>query len=107
MALNVPSDQNNLTKPGIDHVLAAKTAQQFALHWETSGDVAIAHTERWIDREAIKAFRSALQFDVDRLIVPPGAGDRPLWTSNEVGKTIGKFHSFAFAANLRISFVGI
>jgi hypothetical protein len=69
--------------------------------------VRIADTAKWTDREAVEAFRGALQKDVDRTIITPGVGDRPLWMSNELGKVVGQFRSFAFAATQRMLISGL
>ena len=55
--------------------------------------------EAWdAPRSVVDAFRSAIIRDVDRIIVTPGIGDRPLWMSSETGKLIGQFKSFGFAS---------
>jgi hypothetical protein len=67
----------------------------------------LPNTGQWDDLEAIKLFRAALARDVDRIIVTPGVGDKPLWLSQEWGKTIGQFTSFFFSAQQRVLMSGL
>ncbi len=95
-------DSRKLAQMGIDRQMAERIAAEFTAHGETLDGVRIAHTERWTDRDAMLAFRAAVQKDVDATIVTPGIGDRPLWMSAELGKVIGQFRSFAFASTQRV-----
>lgn len=95
-----------LAMSGIDAEMAGRIAQQFNQHGER-GSVWLANTRQWTDRQAIDAFRAAVVKDVDRTIVTPGIGDRPLWMSTELGKVIGQFKSFAFASAQRVLLAGL
>jgi len=95
-----------LAMSGIDAEMAGRIAQQFAKHGER-GTVWLANTREWTDRYAIEAFRAAIVKEVDRTIVTPGIGDRPLWMSSELGKTVGQFKTFAFASTQRILLAGV
>ncbi|WP_341913700.1 hypothetical protein [Ferrovibrio terrae] len=96
-----------LASGGIDAGRAQMIAQQLAEHAETRGDLVLANTERWTDRGAVESFRAAIIKDVDRIIVTPGIGDRPLWMSSEMGKMIGQFRSFAFASTQKVALSGL
>ncbi len=96
-----------LAMGGIGDDLARRIAGQFSRHGETVDGVRIAHTEDWNDREAIEAFRAAIVKETDRTIVTPGIGDRPLWMSSEIGKMVGQFRSFSFAAVQRVTISGL
>lgn len=101
------ADIKKLAASGIDFGRAEGIAKMFNEFGESSGTVRIADTAKWTDREAIEAFRAALQKDVDKTIITPGVGDRPLWMSNELGKVIGQFRSFAFASTQRMFIAGL
>lgn len=92
---------------GIDGEMAARIARQFEEHGDRSGSAWLANTREWTDREAVKHFRAAIVKDVDRTIVTPGVGDRPLWMSSEMGKVIGQFQTFAFASVQRVMIAGL
>lgn len=95
-----------LAMSGIDAEMAGRIAQQFTTHGER-GSVWLANTQAWTDRHAIEAFRAAVLKDVDRTIATPGVGDRPLWMSTELGKTVGQFKTFAFASTQRVLLAGL
>lgn len=92
---------------GINENTAQRIAEQFRKHGTESDGVKLANTQAWTDREAIDAYRAAIVKDVDRVIVTPGVGDRPLWTSNEMGKMIAQFKTFAFASTQRVLISGL
>jgi hypothetical protein len=55
------------------------------------------------NRERLTRIRAALNVDVDRTIITPGMGDRPLWSvSSNTGRIITQFKSFIFAAENRL-----
>lgn len=62
----------------------------------------LANTKDWDDERLIELFRTATAAEVDRIIVTPGVGDRPLWLSTELGKTIGQYKSFAVSSVQRM-----
>src|SRR5690606_12899199 len=85
----------------------ARIADQFQRFGRRDGALAIAGTERWTDREAVTVFRMAVGKEVDRIIVTPGIGDRPLWMSSDAGKLIGQFKSFSLASAQRVALAGL
>lgn len=97
-----PRDLEKLAQVGIDRSMGLRIAKQFDEFGSVDSGARIANTERWTDQGARDSFRQALRKDVDTVIVTPGIGDRPLWMSSEVGKTIGQFKSFAMASTLRV-----
>src|SRR5690606_10489899 len=94
-----------LAAAGIDQEMAKRIASQFAEHGER-GDVWLAQTGSWTDRQAIEAVRAAVVRDVDRIVVTPGQ-DKPLWMSTELGKTVGQFKSFAVSSMQRTMLAGL
>ncbi|MBF0246814.1 MAG: hypothetical protein HQL36_01880 [Alphaproteobacteria bacterium] len=101
------ANKEYLAMLGIDASRADKIAAMFDEFGERHGEVWIANTERWTDRDALRSFRAALAKDVDRTIVTPGVGDRPLWMSKEWGKTVGQFKSFVVASAQRVLLSGL
>lgn len=90
-----------LTNSGITPELAERIAKQFAKHGD-DGDIRLPRGDKWDDIGALDSFRSAVLKDVDRMIVTPGKGEAPLWTSSELGKTIFQFKTFAASAHHKI-----
>jgi hypothetical protein len=90
-----------LTNSGITPELAERIAKQFAKHGD-DGTIRLPRGDKWDDIGALESFRSAVLKDVDRMIVTPGKGEAPLWTSHELGKTIFQFKTFAASAHHKI-----
>lgn len=65
------------------------------------------NTELWTDRTQAMKFRKALNQSVDRTIVTPGAGDRALWTSTEIGSLITQFKGYGQGATVRVLTSGL
>ncbi len=71
------------------------------------GGVFLPNTDEWGDAQAVHHFRSALSQDVDTIIVTPGAADRALWMSTELGGVISQFKGFAMGAAHRVLLSGM
>lgn len=107
-----PKELAKLAEQGIDPAAARRLAGHFAKHGESDRGFRIAHSDRWIDGlegddlaqafDDIQLFRGATLNEVDKIIVTPGIGDRPLWTSTELGRTIFQYKSFALSATTRV-----
>jgi hypothetical protein len=74
---------------------------------ETEGAVKTVDTRKWTDLEARLAYRAALKNAIDNTILTPGLGDKPLFMSTELGKTILQFQSFAMSATTRLMLSGM
>ena len=65
------------------------------------------NTDAWTDTTMRLSFRNALNQNVERIIITPGAGDRALWTSTEFGSMLTQFKSYGQAANVRLLTSGL
>ena len=65
------------------------------------------NTDLWTNQQARLTYRAALNQNVNRIIVTPGAGDRALWTSTEMGSLITQFKSYGQAAMVRLLISGL
>jgi hypothetical protein len=90
-----------LAAAGIGKEQAEGIARQFAKYGD-DGSLNLSNGHLWDDKESLEIFRAAVLKDVDRTIVTPGAGEKPLWTSSEAGKLIFQFKTFAAAAHNKI-----
>lgn len=86
---------------GIDELMAIRIADQFKKYGD-DGTLKLINGDAWDDAGALDTFRSAVLKDVDRTIVTPGVGEKPLWTSAEMGKTIFQFKTFAASAHHKV-----
>ncbi|MHC5033459.1 MAG: hypothetical protein ACYTFZ_00270 [Planctomycetota bacterium] len=59
------------------------------------------------EREMQQKFRAALTADVNRTIVTPGIGDRPLWSRTNTGSLVMQFKSFMLASHQRVLLSGL
>lgn len=91
---------------GIDEDMANRIARQFAAYGDTDG-IRLANTEDWDDPVAVRAFRAAINKDVDSIIVTKGVGDVPLWQHTPLGRTVLQFKSFALASHQRAFMRGL
>ena len=92
----------NAKAEDLDALIAAHIARA-----RKEGGVFLANTDAWTDLDAVMHFRGAVKQDVDRIIVTPGAADRPLWMSTELGSVIGQFKGFAVSAAQRVLVSGL
>lgn len=91
-----------LANAGIGKEQAELLAMQAKKYSDVDGGLKIANTHLWDSSEAVEIFRSALLKDVDRTIITPSVGERPLWTSSEMGKMAFQFKNFAASAHHKI-----
>ena len=71
------------------------------------GGVFLPNTDDWTDTVAVSHTRGAIAQDVDRTIVTPGAADKPLWMSTELGSVISQFKGFSVASAQRVLLSGL
>lgn len=95
-----------LAASGISQDMALRMAGE-AEHWDRHGYAVLANIREWKDKEAARTFRQALMRDVDNIIITPGRGDAPIWTSTEWGKTIFQFKKFGSSTTQRILLAGL
>lgn len=87
-----------LAAGGVDKNLADRIAAQQAQHGGKDGSVWWAGLDTWTDREASKALRALVNREVDRIIVTPNAGDKPLVAHGDIGSVIAQFQTFAISS---------
>jgi hypothetical protein len=96
---------------GLDRDKAPRLGDAFRVHGETLDGVRVANTEAWGDEPAAaalrRAYRAAINKDVDSIIVTKGVGDVPLFASTPAGRAIIQFKSFALASNQRVLMRGL
>lgn len=99
---DIPKSQiKRLAASGIDEDMAKSIADQFR-RFGDDGDLKLSNGHLWDDRDVLEGFRAAVLKDVDRTILTPGEGEKPLWTSRETGKMVFQFKTFAATAHNKI-----
>ena len=101
------ADKEKLLKNGIDQQMAFRMQASIKKHGQKVDGEWMPNTEAWTDGPARQAFRIALNQNVDRIIITPGAGDRALWTSTEFGSLLTQFKSYGQAATMRLLTAGL
>lgn len=102
-----PNERAYLTFLGIDESMAGRIAQQFADHGEVVEKVRVANTEKWTDPVAVRAYRAAMNKDVDSIITTKGVADTPLFANTPTGRAMLQFKSFALASHQRVLLRGL
>lgn len=97
----------DLAKNGIGKEQAAAINKMWKEFGTKEGELWIANTEKWTDKDAQLTYRAALNKQISYFSTMTGVGDRPRWMSTEVGKTIGQFESFNLAATSKILVSGL
>ena len=90
-----------LASSGIGKTQAQAIARQFKKFGD-EGSLNLSNGHLWDDKNTLETFQAAVLKDVDRTIITPGEGEKPLWTSSEHGKLIFQFKTFASAAHHKI-----
>jgi hypothetical protein len=101
------NDKTYLASLGISKLEAERIVSQINKHATKEDGLFVANTETWTDGTAVRLYRNALNQDVDRTIVTKTLGDTPLLMNTELGKTIGQFKSFTFAATQQVLIAGL
>lgn len=100
-------EREKLLKNGIgrqDYTIMRNNITEFG---QKEGNEWLPNTEAWTDATQRLKFRNALNQNVERIIVTPGAGDRALWTSTEMGSLLTQFKSYGQGAMQRMLTSGL
>lgn len=92
---------------GLDEDMAERVAAQFKKYGTQEQGIYGADVSRWDDAEAVRAYGAALNKDVDRTIIKPGMGDKPLWMKTNTGRMIMQFKTFGLASHQRVLIAGL
>ena len=101
------SEKEKLLKNGIDRQSHMRMQNLIKEHGMQVNDEWVPNTDAWNDSAMRLAFRNALNQNVERIIITPGAGDRALWTSTEFGSLMTQFKSYGQGAMVRMATAGL
>lgn len=101
------TQKEKLLKNGIDQQDHLRMYNQIRTHGRSVEGNFMPETDKWTDTMMRLKFRTALNQNVDRIIVTPGAGDRALWTSTEFGSLLTQFKSYGQGAVVRVLTSGL
>jgi len=97
------NDRIRFNQMGLDQNTLTRIAAEFQKHGRTVNGVRFGMTDLWDDQGAARALDGATTNAAEGSTLSPGAGDTPLWTSNEVGKAIFQFKTFGAVAIRRVT----
>ena len=101
------ADKEKLLKNGIDQSDFGRMKALIKQHGEQINGEWLPNTDAWNDATMRLKFRNALNQNVERIIITPGAGDRALWTSTEFGSLMTQFKSYGQGAMVRMATAGL
>jgi len=101
------ADKEKLLKNGIDQADFGRMKALIKEHGEQINGEWLPNTDAWNDATMRLKFRNALNQNVERIIITPGAGDRALWTSTEFGSLMTQFKSYGQGAMVRMATAGL
>ena len=100
-------DREKFLVNGIDESMHRQMQEMITEFGEQVDGFWMPNTDLWTNQQARLTYRAALNQQVNRIIVTPGAGDRALWTSTELGSLITQFKSYGQAATTRLLISGL
>ncbi len=111
-------DKRYLAHLGIDEGMAGAIAERFGAAGETIDGVRVANTEQWVryaaneadqarDRAALRAFRAAVNKDIDTQVVTKSVADLPLFANTPLGRLLFQFNTFNLASHQRVLLRGM
>lgn len=101
------ADKEKLLKNGIDQQDHMRMQKLIKDNGEQINGEWLPNTDGWTDGTMRLKFRNALNQNVERIIITPGAGDRALWTSTEFGSLMTQFKSYGQGAMVRMATAGL
>ena len=103
---------------GIDDRVASDIKRLIEQHGEVVDGVQVPNTERWVtpgavaeefrtaDR-AVRAYRAAVNLDVNSMVSRAGLGDKPLFANTPLGALLFQFSGYAMGAHSRVMIRGL
>lgn len=106
---------------GIDKQTQQDIAKLFEAHGQVVDGIRVANTERWLQHanetgvpdeiarteNAVRAYRTALNTDVNSIVSRRGLGDAPLFANHPIGKMLTQFSGYAMGAHSRVMIRGL
>ena len=91
-----------LKRLGLDENRIKDMRKAIDEHAVEEGGLWNMNLDRWADRDLVEKIEAAAVKEADRLIVTPSVGDKPLFATTEVGRTLFQFKSFIIASTNKV-----
>jgi surface antigen len=92
---------------GVDERTAAALRTQIEAYGREVDGVRVPMTELWDDPDALRAYRNAVNIDVNSVISRKGLGDGPLMGNTPLGRLLFQFSGYAMGAHSRVMIRGL
>lgn len=92
-----------LKKMGLTDDMIERATKQSAKYTTDEDGLLSLNIEQWTDREIVENIEAAVIREADSMIITPGAGDKPLFMTTEVGRTLLQFMSFSISATNKLT----
>jgi hypothetical protein len=94
-------DTTWLAQSGLTPEMRTRIAKHLQTHGTEEDGITVANTDQWDDFDAVRAYRSVINFNINADVVTRGIGDVPLMAYSPSGKMLLQFKTFALAAHQR------
>lgn len=98
-----PEDIRFLKEFGLTDDMIDQARRQFDQFGSKEDGMWSMNIERWTNRELIENIEAGVVKEANNMITTPGAGDKPLFMTTEMGRTLFQFMSFSVAATNRMT----
>lgn len=92
---------------GIDDYKAGKIKEMLDEFGDEIDGIRVPNTEKWTDEGAVRAYRAAVNLDVNSIVSRKGLGDAPLWANTPGGAMILQFSGYGMGAHSRVMIRGL
>lgn len=92
---------------GIDDHKAGLIKTMIETYGREIDGVRVPNTELWDDEAAVRAYRAAVNLDVNSIISRKGLGDAPLWANTPGGAMLLQFSGYGTGAHSRVMIRGM
>lgn len=100
---NSPEDLVKLKRAGLDGDVLDRARAQVREHGFDDDGLYNLNLERWTDRDLVETIEAGAIREADMLVITPSAGDKPIFFTTEVGRTIFQFKSFMLSSTNRLT----
>ena len=99
--VHTAEDIKRLADANIPLDIAAKIGEQYEKHAADNLNIGFkfANIDKWDDIEAREYFKMAMRREGDTIVMTPGVGSAPIWTSNAILAPIAQFKGFVFRSH--------
>lgn len=97
-----------MNKIGIGSGIRNEIAEEIKVHgFQTENGMPVFNTQNWSDKSLSREMNAILNKKIGQEVVTKSVGDAPIFMESSIGKALGQFMSFGFAANNKVLLSGL